>query len=127
MPDLEAAPPARSPAAAEAAAKADLALLRDSFRDRLAPRVGEIETAWKALAGAVDRAETTEPLRHLHRLAHSLAGTAGTFGFPTVGSASRALERRVKELVEAGAPFEATAREEIAALLAALGQAAATA
>jgi periplasmic divalent cation tolerance protein len=114
MPDPDG--PADDPAA-------QLAELRDLFRPRLAERVGEIEAAWEALRAAPEPA--LESLRRLHRLAHSLAGAAGTFGFPAVGNAARALERHL----QSAAAATAVRREggEIEPLVAALRQATAAA
>jgi HPt (histidine-containing phosphotransfer) domain-containing protein len=70
--------------------------LRQWFGDRLVERVGEIEAAWEAAQTASGGGEA---LARLHRLAHSLAGTAGTFGYPDVGLAARVLEKRLEELL----------------------------
>jgi CheY-like chemotaxis protein len=84
---------------AQQAGTDELDELRQSFSARLGERVREIEEAWEAARAAPG---SPEPLRRLHRLAHSLHGTAGTFGHPAVGAAAHAIERRVKELLDAG-------------------------
>jgi HPt (histidine-containing phosphotransfer) domain-containing protein len=112
-------------------ADAQLAEIRDSFRPRLTVRVAEISAEWEAvrpatakLAGDAGNPAPTvsDLLRRLHRLAHSLAGTAGTFGFPAVGDAARRLERRLEQAGTALPPADAS---EIAILVDALSQAAA--
>jgi CheY-like chemotaxis protein len=94
--------------------------LRQSFSDRLGGRVREIAEACEEARTAPG---SLEPLRRLHRLAHSLHGTAGTFGYPAVGDAAYALERRVKELLDAGMADGADITE-LVPLLAALQRAA---
>jgi HPt (histidine-containing phosphotransfer) domain-containing protein len=91
--------------------------LRGSFRLRLAERMREIEEAWEAARAAGD---ALEPLRHLHRLVHSLAGAAGTFGYPEVSAAARLLERRAKELLLAPGHPGGSGASELAFLLATL-------
>jgi periplasmic divalent cation tolerance protein len=78
--------------------------LRQYFAGRLPARVAEVE---RARDEARDAGWTGPPLRTLHRLAHSLAGAAATFGFPD--EAARA--RRIERLLEEGEPGEAAQRE----------------
>jgi two-component system OmpR family response regulator len=94
--------------------------LRRSFSERLGGRVREIAEAWEAARAAPG---SPEPLGRLHRLAHSLHGTAGTFGYPAVGDAAYAIERRLKELLDAGMD-DGTDIAELAPLLGALQRAA---
>jgi HPt (histidine-containing phosphotransfer) domain-containing protein len=125
MPEPSATPPATPPATPEDA-DSQLAELRDFFRPRLTERVGEILAAWEAMRPTAARAaETSEPdlPRRLHRLAHSLAGAAGTFGFPAVGDAARALERRLER---AATPPGSADVSEIELLVAALHRLTAT-
>jgi HPt (histidine-containing phosphotransfer) domain-containing protein len=69
--------------------------LRELFRPHLAERVREIEAAWESVRAGGAGGDIADPdaLKRLHRLAHSLSGAAGTFGYPEVGIAARALER----------------------------------
>ncbi len=61
-------------------------------------KVAAIEKLWEALgAGTAVPADLAE----LRRLAHSIAGSAKTFGLPAVGEAARALEA---EILAAAAP-----------------------
>ena len=53
--------------------------------------------------------EAGEVLHDLHRLAHSLAGSGGTYDFPDLSQAARALETRLKSLE--GAPHAANLAE----------------
>jgi multidomain signaling protein FimX len=71
--------------------------LRRYFAGRLPERLAELEGA---RATARDAGWTAEPLRHFHRLAHSLVGSGATFGFPEVTEHARALERLLKKQLE---------------------------
>lgn len=101
-------------------AAAQLAELRDFFRPRLAERVREIEAAWEALREAPNAPDSSldDPRRRLHRLAHSLGGAAGTFGFPAVGDAARDLERHLQsaEALTSEAPELGGIEPRVAAL-----------
>ena len=114
-------------------ASAQLAELRASFRPRLTARVEEIVAAWEAMRPAAGQElaslDPSDPgaidlRRHLHRLAHSLAGTAGTFGFPQVGDAARTLERRLERVEVAPPPGGSNPMGDIETLVAALSRAA---
>lgn len=87
------------------AIKAQFDALKQVFRQQLPPRLAELETAWAA--GRPEEA---------HRLAHKLAGTAGTFGMAEVAATARALEHLLGP-VRAGAPLSGEAREEAERLL----------
>ena len=67
--------------------------LRDYFAGRLPARLAELEDA---LAEVRSSGWAPEPLAKLHRLAHSLAGAGGTFGWPEVSEAARELEKFLK-------------------------------
>ncbi len=105
-------------------ASTQLAELRASFRPRLTERVEEIAAEWETVrpaATAPPGNPAPDLLRRLHRLAHSLAGTAGTFGFPAVGDAARILERRLERVGSSLPPVDAS---DIEILVAALGRSA---
>jgi diguanylate cyclase (GGDEF)-like protein len=68
--------------------------LQQYFASRLPERLEEIEITWKEVRGT---GWAPDALRELHRLAHSLTGAGGTFGFPEVTRTARALERYLKE------------------------------
>lgn len=65
-----------------------VAAIRRRFAARLLDRVQEVVAATKT-AGETN---TLDDRRTARRLAHSLAGTAPTFGFAATGEASRAVE-----------------------------------
>lgn len=62
---------------------------RAEYGRSLPGKVAQIEALWRLAAGA-----GPEPgsMVQLERLAHTLAGTAGTLGFVATGQAARALE-----------------------------------
>lgn len=76
-----------------------LAQLRQSFTAHLPSRVAEIVQAQQ---DAMSAQWSTETLKKFHRLAHSLAGSAATFGHADIGQSARQLEIQVKPLLEQG-------------------------
>ncbi len=74
-----------------------LKALRVTYKAQLPKRMTEIQLSWEALM----RGDKTPDLRHnFHRLVHSLAGSAGTFGFMSVGEKARLLEHSIHSIVE---------------------------
>jgi len=84
--------------------------LRRYFAGRLPERLAEIAAARVAARNA---GWTDEALRHFHRLAHSLAGSGSTFGFPAVTEHARTLERLLKKQLDDGEGVEDGEVEEI--------------
>lgn len=73
---------------------------RADYLRTLPEKVNQIETLWqdaRQAAGAPDK------LSALEHLAHSLHGTAGTYGFRDLSHAGHTLERAVQALLDAGA------------------------
>lgn len=96
-----------------------LALLEAGRRAYLAALPGKlaaIEPLWNA---ATDGAGS-ENLAELERACHSIAGTAGTFGFTQVGVAGRNLELAVHRLATADAVARVAVRAEVGSALEAL-------
>ena len=84
-------------AAAEPGRAHKLRQLRASYYAQLPERLDELRAAWSAaLAGEERRAS----LRTFQRLAHNLAGSAGTFGCPELGATARAIEELIVDLDE---------------------------
>lgn len=90
------------------AIQAQFEALKAAFRQQLAPRLEELEAAWATEDGA-----------GTHRLAHKLAGTAGTFGVAEVSAVARSLEHLLGPVRE-GAPLTAEVRAGVADHLARL-------
>lgn len=65
-----------------------MAVLRGRFIERLPARVDELTSAFAAFSE--DGGE--EARAHMARLAHSLAGAAGTFGYDAMAAAARRLD-----------------------------------
>jgi len=62
---------------------------RADYKAALPKKMAEVHALWALAAPGGDAAQ---PLADLQRLAHTLAGTAGTLGFREVGAAAKALE-----------------------------------
>lgn len=86
---------------------------RADYGRALPARIAEIESRWHDVAGG--RA-SRDDLQELLRAAHSLAGSAGTFGYVAVGRGARQLEERLRALLASPAPDEAAVRAAGAAL-----------
>lgn len=72
-----------------------LRALEAVFLAKLPSRLLEME---EALGLLLQEPENKEHLALLHRLLHTMAGSAGTFGFPEVGSRAREFEGKLKPL-----------------------------
>lgn len=88
---------------------------RADYRRVLPDKVAEIQAVWQV----ADRGGVPQLLA-LERLAHTLAGTAGTLGFPAVGQAAKALELLLPENETATAPLTPAQQSDIAQAVAAL-------
>lgn len=108
-----------------------LALLRQSYRDQLPTKIDEIKEAARppATDGA---AEIRRYLETLGGLAHKLAGSGATFGFPDISVAARSLEQGCEEalnlhassrqaVTEATTPLIESLQKSIADILADTG------
>ncbi|HTD04195.1 response regulator, partial [Undibacterium sp.] len=73
-----------------------LRALEAVFLAKLPSRLQEMEDA---LGLFLQQPENKEHLALLHRLLHTMAGSAGTFGFPVVGTRAREFEGRLKPLI----------------------------
>jgi HPt (histidine-containing phosphotransfer) domain-containing protein len=81
---------------------AQLAQLNAAFGAGLPKRLNDIEAAMQAFLR--DPGDTSH-LASLHKLLHSLAGSAGTFGFDELGKCARRFEYRCDPWLE-GAPID---------------------
>jgi HPt (histidine-containing phosphotransfer) domain-containing protein len=63
--------------------------LRDAYGAALPQRISEICVRWARVERGYD---TTVDQREFQRLVHTFAGSAGTFGFHTLGDKARELE-----------------------------------
>ena len=76
---------------------ARMADLNELFASSLPPAFDRLT---QARAGVDASAPQPELVREMESVLHTLAGAAGTFGFPVLGQRARALERRVCTLKE---------------------------
>lgn len=90
---------------------------RADYRRTLPGKIARIHALWQAV---VSSGETAPVLADLERLAHTLAGTAGTLGFREVGVAARTLEQLLEPVGESGSPCPLAQRADIALAIAAL-------
>lgn len=81
---------------------------RGDYRRGLPQKLDEMER----LASRIGTDPAVD-LASLERLAHSMAGSGGTFGFTELGDAAKALELSVQRLKESGARATAGQREEV--------------
>ncbi len=72
--------------------------LRDSFSAAIPEKMAEIEDLWERL----NHENSGTEAQVLHRLAHSLAGNAGTFGFLDLGESARKLEEMLVDDLPSG-------------------------
>ena len=69
-----------------------LAELRSSFRSGLATRIEELEAAIEIVAASEDSPDALSALERVQQIAHQLAGSGTTFGFPEITRNARELE-----------------------------------
>ena len=97
-----------------------LAKASAEYRAGLGARLARIESAWQALADGAFAANLADVERELH----SIAGSAETFGLPSVGQAARAAEAAVERYRARGAMPTPAQRTRFERLLDALKRAA---
>jgi periplasmic divalent cation tolerance protein len=79
-----------------------LQALRDKYAASVPERMAAIRDALALCQGSL-----TQPhIDQLHHALHSVAGSAGSFGFHALGSESRRIEQLVRGVMEAGAPWD---------------------
>lgn len=91
-----------------------LQLAQQNYAGQLPQKIKSIEKTWNYL---VKEQWDAEPLRLLHRLLHSIAGSGGTFGLPKVGIAARQVESLLKPLIIDGRPPSEEVKQAIDASL----------
>jgi len=78
-----------------------LAILKQSYLSHLPTRLAEVEQAANLAAGQAPESVRTS-LETVASLAHKLAGSGATFGFPDVSATARAIESKCSSLLEGG-------------------------
>ncbi len=95
----------------------ELAVLAGAFRERLPERMAELGRLHQAICEGRDTMESTVAL---HRVVHSLAGSAQTFGLGLVGDAAREVERFITPITRNGTAPEGGEQVRLTRLLSAL-------
>ena len=90
---------------------------RAAYQRALPEKTAQIHALWGAVGPG---AEAAAALTDLERLAHTLAGTAGTLGFRAVGLAAQALELQLEQAAQTGLALTPAQRSDIALAIAAL-------
>ncbi len=94
-----------------------LRTLREEYETQLPEKIARIVEATEVWL----RTPTDTPaLGAVHRMAHSLVGSSGSYGFSAVSQAARALEQELKSVIEGWTPVSAEQHEKIRAAVAAL-------
>ncbi|WP_217477232.1 diguanylate cyclase [Stutzerimonas stutzeri] len=81
-----------------------LQALNEKFAERLGTELAELGQRAEQLSSAREQEQRRQLMLDLHERMHRLAGTAGTFGFTTVGEQARLLEQRADCWLEAARP-----------------------
>ncbi len=78
---------------------AKLQVMQAQYAARLPDKLQAIDAALQACR---DQPEEAQHVETLHRLLHTMAGAAGTFGFDGLGLQAREFEQQVKPWLRAG-------------------------
>ena len=89
---------------------------RADYQRALPEKLAHLQTLW----AAVDAGAAPPALAELERLAHTLAGTAGTLGFRDLGLAAKSLELLLTQASEGSGVLTPELRSGISQAMAAL-------
>ncbi len=89
---------------ANEALQRQLQALNEKFAERLSEELEALEQHAEQLQSVREQEQRRQLMLALHERLHRLAGTAGTFGFTTLGEQSRLLEQRAERWLEAAKP-----------------------
>ncbi|WP_417788292.1 diguanylate cyclase [Stutzerimonas xanthomarina] len=89
---------------ANEALQRQLQALNEKFAERLSEELAALEQSAEQLLSVREQEQRRQLMLDLHERLHRLAGTAGTFGFTTLGVQSRLLEQRAERWLEAAKP-----------------------
>jgi HPt (histidine-containing phosphotransfer) domain-containing protein len=106
------------------ALQAQLLELKKAYARQLPDKVAKVEEACRAFLGSPWEELSAS---NTYRLAHSLAGSSGTYGYPEICAAARAAESILKTSLESRAPLAPDRREELTSQLSRLKELAAAA
>ncbi len=89
------------------AAAERLKALAKLYGAELPGKLDELEALARQLSGAEPLDEARRRMVKASELAHKIAGTAGSFGYPEVTNGTRAIEESLRTVLEAGRPLTA--------------------
>ena len=92
----------------------ELQALKDSYADQVPRKLAEIDSLWGSL---VENGWDEETFKTLHRMVHSMAGSAQVFGFTAMGNSARELEVLLKAVSNSGEPLSAAHYAELPVLV----------
>jgi diguanylate cyclase (GGDEF)-like protein len=95
--------------------QAKLDALKKTYTEKLPGKINDIEQHWLRLSAAFD----TQKMRDFHVEVHSLAGSAGTYGYTALGHACRDLDIYLQQLLDCK-QLKAVQKNEIAHLIEAI-------
>ncbi len=93
--------------------RARLAALNEKFAATVPVTMEKIASALAACRAeeAGGRPPTEAAMRPLHELLHGVAGSAGTFGFGTLGQEARRIEHMLREVMDTHSGWDAVVPE----------------
>ncbi|MEW5763557.1 MAG: response regulator [Acidobacteriota bacterium] len=100
----------QKPAAVPEDFQEKLNALREVFASGVGARLDEMDALWSAVRSGQAPADGPATL---HRMVHSLAGTAGTFGYTALSVAARSVEHLLADMAEGGTPIPADAEAAV--------------
>ncbi|WP_407293738.1 diguanylate cyclase [Stutzerimonas zhaodongensis] len=107
---------------ANEALQSQLRVLNEKFAERLGEELEALDQLAVQLLHGREHEQHRQVMLEVHERLHRLAGTAGTFGFGSLGEQSRLLEQRTKHWLDATKP----SRHTLSALVRAIRQLAAS-
>ena len=81
--------------------------LGEAYAASLPGKLDELASLARQLSGTGPFVEARQRMIEASELAHKIAGTAGTFGYPEVTDGTRAIEESLRTVLEAGRPLTA--------------------
>jgi chemotaxis protein histidine kinase CheA len=83
---------------------------KQKYAVALPDKIRNIRTSWLEI---MQNSQNMEEFDVFHRQLHTLAGSAGTFGFPDVGQAARTVEVVLKEVLLGEVPPDVEQKKQI--------------
>lgn len=90
-----------------------------SYARRLTGQLAEIRTEWRR---SQHDCENPQALATMHRIAHTVAGSGATFGFPKVSHTARELKLLLENAIAGEIPIDLDFRDKVEVALAELSR-----